>query len=61
MLTAWSAVRLLLAANSSAKTPATCGEAIEVPDIVLYEPLGTVLHTSVPGAEMFFPVWPETL
>jgi hypothetical protein len=43
--------RLTPADRSSAAAPATCGDAIDVPDFVPY-PFGTVERMQVPGAMM---------
>ena len=36
-----STVALGLASNNNAASPATCGVAIDVPDMAMYRPLGT--------------------
>ena len=50
----WSGVMVGRAAFSRAASAATCGAAIEVPDMYEYEPLavGTVLRIEPPGAAM---------
>lgn len=46
--------------HSRATAPATCGVAIDVPDIDLYVLPGHVERTSTPGAEMFGLAEPST-
>lgn len=46
--------------QSSATAPATCGVAIDVPLMVLYDEPGQVERMLTPGAEMFGFIEPST-